>query len=210
MNPYIAYYVFVPLAYLLGSVPFGFLIARAKGIDIRTSGSGNIGATNVLRSVGKSWGALTLLLDALKGLVPAAVFPLLANHFFQIEAGEVLGLGCGCAAILGHNFPVFLKFKGGKGVATTAGVLIGVAPLALAIGFATFVAVVILSRMVSLGSIIAALAIPAASWFLYSSNGYLVPSVLTFLGVLVVWRHRANIARIINGTENRINLKGKK
>lgn len=210
MQSTLPYLILISLAYLLGSIPFGFLIAKAKGIDIRTTGSGNIGATNVLRSVGKGWGILTLLLDALKGLLPAALAPLLADRFFGLENGEIFSLGCGCAAILGHNFPIFLKFKGGKGVATTAGALIGIAPAALGVGLATFIVIFALSRMVSLGSIIAATAIPIAGWLLYRTDGILIPTVLSLLGILVIWRHRANISRIMQGTENRINLKGKK
>ena len=204
------YLILVPAAYLLGAVPFGFIIAKSRGIDIRTVGSGNIGATNVLRSVGKSWGILTLVLDALKGLIPAALFPLIAMKYFSTDSPEILKLSCGFAAIIGHNFPVYLKFKGGKGVATTAGALIGIAPAALGIGLAGFIAAFALSRMVSLGSIIAALTIPIAGWWLYRENGIVIPIALTILGILVIWRHRANIGRIVKGQENRISFSKKK
>jgi glycerol-3-phosphate acyltransferase PlsY len=209
MEAILPYFVFIAIAYLLGAIPFGFLISRARGIDIRTVGSGNIGATNVLRSVGKSWGILTLIMDALKGLIPAAVFPGLAQQAFGIESTEVMSLTCGCAAIMGHNYPIYLKFKGGKGIATTAGALIGIAPLALIVGFVTFAVTFGISRVVALGSIMAALLIPVAAWFLYGSDGLLIPIVLTILGALAVWRHRANIGRILSGTENRIEF-GKK
>lgn len=198
------YLVLVPIAYLLGAVPFGFLVARARGIDIRTVGSGNIGATNVLRSVGKSWGILTLLLDALKGLIPAAVFPVLARIYFGVETDEIMRVACGCTAVIGHNCPVYLKFKGGKGIATTAGALIGIAPLALLCGIATFALVFGISRMVALGSITAATIIPIAAWLLYRDQGRLIPIVLTVLGLLAIWRHRPNIRRMLSGTENRI------
>ncbi len=199
------YLVFIPAAYLLGAVPFGFLIARARGIDIRTVGSGNIGATNVLRSVGKSWGILTLILDALKGLIPAWLFPVLAASVFgDLETSDVMRVVCGCTAVIGHNYPVYLKFKGGKGVATTAGALIGIAPMALLCGIITFALFFGVSRMVALGSIAAAIVIPVAAWLLYSGQGHLIPIVLTVLGVLAIWRHRPNIKRILNGTENRI------
>jgi glycerol-3-phosphate acyltransferase PlsY len=204
MEAILPYLVFIPIAYLLGAIPFGFLISRTRGIDIRTVGSGNIGATNVLRSVGKSWGILTLILDALKGLIPAALFPVIAQTLLGIESPEIMSLTCGCAAILGHNYPIYLKFKGGKGVATTAGALIGIAPLALLVGIVTFAVTFGISRMVSLGSIMAALIIPVAAWFFYRSEGLLIPIVLTILGALAVWRHRANIGRIVNGTETRI------
>ena len=204
MEAILPYLVFIPIAYLLGAIPFGFLISRTRGIDIRTVGSGNIGATNVLRSVGKPWGILTLILDALKGLIPAALFPVLAQKLPGIESPEIMSLTCGCAAIMGHNYPIYLKFKGGKGIATTAGALIGIAPLALLVGLVTFAVTFGISRMVALGSIMAALIIPVAAWFFYRSEGLLIPIVLTILGALAVWRHRANIGRIVNGTENRI------
>ena len=204
MEAILPYLAFIPIAYLLGAIPFGFLISRTRGIDIRTVGSGNIGATNVLRSVGKSWGILTLILDALKGLIPAALFPVLAEKMLGIGSPEIMSLTCGCAEILRHNYPIYLKFKGGKGVATTAGALIGIAPLALLVGIVTFAVTFGISRMVALGSIMAALIIPVAAWFFYRSEGLLIPIVLTILGALAVWRHRANIGRIVNGTENRI------
>ncbi len=190
-------------AYLLGSIPFGLLIGRLRGIDIRQVGSCNIGATNVMRSVGKGWGILTLLLDALKGYIPAALFPWLLHELALLaDAPAWLKIACGCAAILGHNFPLYLRFKGGKGVATSAGVLLGIAPRALLIGLGTFAIVFGISRFVSLGSITAAIVIPAAGFWLY--EGKLVPAILTVLGLLVIWRHKANIRRLLNGTENRI------
>jgi len=204
--------VFVPLAYLLGSIPFGLIVARSRGIDIRTVGSGNIGATNVLRSVGKSWGILTLFLDALKGLIPALCFPLLAKatgESFAINNPDILKVICGCVAVLGHNFPIFLKFKGGKGVATTAGALIGIAPAALGLGLLAFILAFTITRMVSMGSIMAAATIPVAAWLLYLDQGLLIPIVLTILGLLAIWRHRSNIVRIYKGQENRIKF-GKK
>ncbi len=210
MERILPYLLFVPLAYLLGAVPFGFLIARARGIDIRTVGSGNIGATNVLRSVGKSWGILTLVLDALKGLLPALGFPILARTIFDLDDGSIMRVVCGCTAVLGHNYPVYLKFKGGKGVATTAGALIGIAPTALLVGLITFAVVFGVSRMVALGSISAAIVIPIASWWLYHGENHLTPAVLTVLGILVIWRHRANIGRILNGKENRIEFRKQK
>jgi len=204
----LAYLILVSIAYLLGAVPFGFLVARARGIDIRSVGSGNIGATNVLRSVGKSWGILTLVLDALKGLIPAAVFPVLAQQIpflgFSETSAPIISVACGCAAVIGHNYPVYLKFKGGKGIATTAGALIGIAPLALLCGLVTFALFFGLSRMVALGSIASAVIIPIAAWLLYADQGRLIPVVLTVLGVLAIWRHRPNIKRILAGTENRI------
>ncbi|MBT3194251.1 MAG: acyl-phosphate glycerol 3-phosphate acyltransferase, partial [Verrucomicrobia bacterium] len=156
-------------------------------------------------------GVLTLVLDALKGLIPAAVFPVLAQSFFGLESHSVLRVVCGCAAILGHNYPVYLKFKGGKGVATTAGALIGIAPMALLYGLVAFAVVFGLSRMVALGSICAAVVVPVVAWILYgNSRSNLIPAVLTVLGVLAIWRHRANIGRILRGKENRIEFGKKK
>ena len=122
------------LAYLLGAIPFGLLIARANGVDIRKVGSGNIGATNVFRALGKKWGILAFTCDALKGFIPASLFPFLAKTIGAPGDDSVLSLVCACLAIAGHNWPVYLRFKGGKGVATSVGALIGLAPSAAGIG----------------------------------------------------------------------------
>ncbi|MCX7010247.1 MAG: glycerol-3-phosphate acyltransferase, partial [Kiritimatiellaeota bacterium] len=133
MNPWFHLAGWLVLAYLVGAIPCGLLIARLNGVDIRAVGSKNIGATNVYRCVGKGWGILTFVLDAAKGLVPALVFPMLGKSalpaFQSLES--CFGLFCGVAAILGHNFPVYIGFKGGKGVSTSTGVLIGIAPAAV-------------------------------------------------------------------------------
>ena len=186
-------------AYLLGSIPNGLLLARLKGVDLQKVGSGNIGATNVYRGVGKSWGIAAFVLDAVKGFVPAFVFPLLVAG-----APPWLGLACGIAAVAGHNWPVWLKFKGGKGVSTSAGMLLGIAPAAVGIGFAVFAATVALTRFVSLGSILAAIAVPAAYVWLYGTGNRLLAGALVVMGLLVIFKHRANIARLLNGTEPRI------
>lgn len=188
-------------AYLLGAVPFGLLIAKSRGVDIRQVGSKNIGATNVLRSVGKPWGILTFACDALKGYLPAAWFPALAG-----SAAGWLGMACALAAILGHNFPVYLRFQGGKGVATSAGALLGLAPAAMGIGVVVWAALLFAFRYVSLASIVAAAVVPAAGWWLYRATP-LLPGFLTALGVLVIVRHRANIQRLLAGTENRFGRK---
>lgn len=188
------------VSYLLGSIPFGLLIARSRGVDIRSHGSGNIGATNVFRVVGKGWGIFTFVLDALKGFVPAFVFPPIVN--LDGEWGVLFGL----AAILGHSFPVFLGFKGGKGVATSAGMLAGVAPLAVLVGFACWAVCMVVSRYVSLSSIVAAIAVAITVW-LQGDKGLIVNVALTLLAVLVIWLHRANVKRLLNGTENRFGKK---
>lgn len=195
-------------SYLLGAVPFGLLIARARGMDIRRVGSGNIGATNVLRSVGRPWGILTFVLDALKGFVPALLFPMIGNAAGAgFQSLEVPSLACGIAAILGHNFPVYLKFKGGKGVATSAGALLGLAPAAAGVGVAVWALFFFTLRYVSLASIAAAAVIPVAGWLLYAKGGLTLPVALTVLGLLVILRHRANIQRLLAGTESRFSRK---
>lgn len=186
-------------AYLLGSVPNGLLLARLKGIDLQKSGSGNIGATNVFRCVGKGWGIAAFLLDALKGFVPAFVFPRLMD-----SAPPWLGLACGVAAVAGHNWPVWLKFKGGKGVSTSAGMLLGIAPAAVGIGFAAFAVILLTTRWVSLSSIAAAIVVPAAYIGLEGTDNRLLTGALIVMGVLVIFKHRANIGRLLKGTEPQI------
>ncbi|NCA83824.1 MAG: glycerol-3-phosphate 1-O-acyltransferase [Opitutae bacterium] len=186
-------------AYLMGSIPNGLLLARLKGIDLQKVGSGNIGATNVYRCVGKGWGVAAFVLDAVKGFVPAFVFPRLME-----SAPPWLGLACGIAAVAGHNWPVWLNFKGGKGVSTSAGMLLGIAPAAVGIGFAVFALVVALTRFVSLGSILAAVAVPAAYLAMNGIENRLLAGALVAMGALVVVKHRANIRRLLAGTEPRI------
>ena len=191
-------------SYLLGAVPFGFLIARMRGVDIRKVGSGNIGATNVFRSVGKSWGILTFACDALKGFVPAFFFPLAAQSLFGLPASTGAGLLFGAFAIVGHNWPVYIGFRGGKGVATSAGALIGIAWLAMLIALAVWVLVFLAGRYVSLASIAAALALAGAAWPLYlRSEGWFLPAALSALALLAIARHKSNIRRLLSGTEHR-------
>lgn len=199
-------------AYLLGAVPFGWLVARARGVDIRTVGSRNIGATNVFRCVGKSWGILTFLLDLAKGYVGARWVAVLAVRALGggSEAGIGLSLACGCLTVVGHNWPVYLGFRGGKGVATSAGLLLGLAPMGCLLALATWVVVLLGTRYVSVASITAALVLAVAAWPLYLENtGILLPAVLDLLAVLTILRHRANIRRLLDGTESRFNFKRK-
>lgn len=188
------------VAYFFGAVPFGLLVAKSKGVDIRQQGSGNIGATNVFRVLGKGLGIFTFLLDALKGFIPAFVFPMIGN----VE--PVYGVLFGLAAIVGHSFPIYLKFKGGKGVATSAGMLLGVAPLAVGIAFVIWVISLLISRYVSLASILAAITVSIVVW-IQGDKGLVVNIALTAMSALVVWLHRANIKRLMNGTENRFGKK---
>lgn len=199
------------LAYLLGSIPFGFLIAKARGKDIRTLGSGNIGATNVFRSVSKPLGILTFALDFLKGYCGAALLPALAA---TLTGGSVGGMGlavfCGAMTVVGHNWTCFLGFKGGKGIATSAGLLLGLAPAAVGLAFAVWLAAFVISRYVSVASILAAAALGLAVWPLYhAAHGLWFPAVLTLLALLAIFKHRSNIARLRAGTESRFTF-GKK
>lgn len=198
-NTPVALPLLVLAAYLLGAVPNGLLIARLKGIDLQKVGSGNIGATNVFRCVGKGWGVLAFVLDAVKGFVPAFFFPRLLE-----AAPPWLGLACGAAAVAGHNWPVWLKFKGGKGVSTSAGMLLGIAPAAVGIGFAVFALTVALTRFVSLGSILAAVAVAGSGVWLYGADNRLLAGALILMGLLVIVKHRANVGRLLKGTEPRI------
>lgn len=185
--------VFLILGYLLGSVPFGLLLTRAAGLgDVRDIGSGNIGATNVLRTGRKGLAALTFLLDALKGSVAV---------WIALRWGFGAGLAAGLAAFLGHLFPVWLSFKGGKGVSTYAGVLVALAwPAAVAFAV-VWIATAVLTRYSSLASLLASLAAPIVAFFLGSGA---VAGILAVMTLLVFWMHRANIERLLAGTEARI------
>ncbi|HET6854771.1 MAG TPA: glycerol-3-phosphate 1-O-acyltransferase PlsY [Pyrinomonadaceae bacterium] len=187
----------VVIAYLLGSIPFGYLIVRKKlGADIRQSGSGGTGATNVSRRAGKAAGVVTLVLDALKGSLAVLVAKELAPNVDWLIAAAAI------AAILGHMFPVWLGFRGGKGVATGVGVFSILAPFAVLCAGIIFVVIVSLTRYVSLGSIIAAATIPLFVWLRSDSRPVLTAAIVGAL--LIVFAHRGNIARLARGTESRI------
>ena len=181
-------------AYLLGSIPTGLLLAKAAGVDIRTTGSGNIGATNVYRSLGRNIGVLTLVGDSLKGLIPVLVAR-------QLGMGDSLIAAIGCAAFLGHVYTIFLRFKGGKGVATALGVFLGVSPLSIGIALIIFIAVVAAFRYISLGSITAAAAMPFTVTLLDPRPPII--AMTTLIALLVIWKHRENIRRLREGTESR-------
>jgi glycerol-3-phosphate acyltransferase PlsY len=214
MNTTILYILAGTVAYLMGSIPFGFLIAKTQGIDIRTVGSGNIGATNVFRSVSKKLGVITFALDFLKGYCGAALLPLLANAIASAPleglAKDILPVLCGALTIVGHNWTCFLGFKGGKGIATSAGMLMGLSPLGVSIALTLWFVIFVTTRYVSVASICAALTMAVLVWPLHlKTHGVWFPAVLTLLAALAIWKHRSNIARLRAGTESRIEF-GKK
>lgn len=190
------YLVFIPLAYLLGSIPTGVIISRLfGGVDPRTTGSKNIGATNVSRSAGKAAGLFTLAGDFLKGALPVYAA-------FAMGLGDRLIMLTGLAAFIGHLFPVFLGFRGGKGVATAAGVMVVISPAATLISVVVFAATLIAKRFVSLGSMLAAASLPIALSFLTKGKPYL--PLGTLIAVLVILKHKDNIKRLAEGTERRL------
>jgi len=184
------------LAYLIGSVPTGFLWAKACGIDIRKVGSGNIGATNVMRVLGKGPGITVLLIDAAKGFLPV---------FLVNGQGTALPIVCCLAVIAGHNWTCWLKFKGGKGVATSAGALAAMLPGPLLGGLVVWVIVFGISRYVSLASICGAVALPVVTWCL--TRDLTLLSFTVVLSTLAIYKHKSNIQRLLAGTENRVGKK---
>jgi glycerol-3-phosphate acyltransferase PlsY len=187
------------VGYLLGSIPFGLVLTRLGGAgDIRRIGSGNIGATNVLRTGRKGLALATLLFDVAKGLLPTWV----AFHFFGPDMGVLAGAG----AVLGHCFPVWLLFRGGKGVATAAGVMLALSPVALLIALAAFIVVACLTRIVSAASLAAAVVAPLAVWWLGRPQ---LVELFTFIAVIVFIKHAANIQRLLKGQESKLSFGAK-
>lgn len=191
------YSILLPaISYLIGAIPFGILLSHGRGINIREQGSKNIGATNVSRLLGRKLGFCTLLLDAAKGFLPMFAADLLLGD--NSSSNLVLGL-CGAAAVIGHMFPVFLQFKGGKGVATSLGVFLYLAPKSLMICFAVFISVTVSTGFVSLGSLLASAAILPSLYFFSEPFWKLL---LSGFVVLMIWiKHHQNISRLLNGTE---------
>lgn len=205
--------VTVLLSFLSGSIPTGWLVARLYRVDIQRTGSGNIGATNVFRVLGKGPGVFVLLVDAAKGYVPARFLAAwVIQWFFEpgatVPAGlvEYLPIAAGFAAILGHVYTPWLRFKGGKGIATAAGVLAAWIPLAFVIALMVWLLVFAVSGYVSLGSITAAAILPLAVWGTKAGTPYVIMSAI--IGALAIYKHRANIARLRAGTEARFGRRG--
>jgi acyl phosphate:glycerol-3-phosphate acyltransferase len=195
-------------SYLIGSIPWGYLFARAKGVDIRQHGSGNIGAANVHRVMGKKWGYVVFLCDFLKGLLSVELGSLIAAHFqlSPVLGGVIAGIAC----VLGHDYSIWLRFKGGKGIATLAGAVLAIFPLAFVSFGVVWIVVFFIGRYTSLASISAAAALPVPVILMVANTEPDFPWLVGFsisMAALAIWRHRGNIVRLANGTENRFGKK---
>ena len=198
--------IYLILSYLIGATPIGLLVAKSRGINIREVGSCNIGATNVFRCVGKGWGLLTFFIDALKGWFPAT---LLAGMLIDNPSPNLNLMG-GALAIAGHNWPVWLKFKGGKGVATSAGMLLGLSPHVVGCGLLAWILLMLTTRYVSVASMGAAITVGLAAWYFHLDQGLALPITFSIIALVIVIRHRSNISRLLKGNENRFSFKKKK
>lgn len=200
-----SYLIVALVSYLIGSIPAGYLVGQARGVDIRREGSGNIGATNVLRVLGKPYGYAVFLFDFLKGVGAVRLSILIASRMDPSnDATELIGIVSGVLCVIGHSYPVWLGFKGGKGVATSAGVLFGLMPVAALIMMIVWLVIFALTKYVSVASIVAAIALPLAVLGmvrLQETNGMALVYFSICLTVVIVWRHRSNIARLRKGTE---------
>ena len=192
-------------AYLIGGIPFGFLIGKLRGIDVRTVGSKNIGATNVFRTVGKKWGLLAFFCDVMKGLVPTLVAKML-----YAETMPAMPILVGITCVAGHMLTPYMKFKGGKGVATAFGALIALMPATVGMAFALFAIVFACSHYISLGSCAAATSLAVMVWIPFLDhagyNDLPLCILVTLIAAFIVWKHRSNIGRLVRGEENKIYL----
>jgi glycerol-3-phosphate acyltransferase PlsY len=199
------------LGYLCGSLPFGYFAGRISGTDIRAAGSGNIGATNVLRVLGKKWGYAVFLADAFKGFAAVRLSSLIAEQVISARPyAEYFAILAAVTCIIGHTFPVWLRFKGGKGVATSVGAVFGLMPIAAITIFTIWVIVFEITRYVSVASIVAASSLPITiavlmRWKIIQGTGLLYFSSVML--ILVLWRHRSNFSRLLKGTEQRFTRK---
>lgn len=205
-------WLLLPLGFLLGSIPFGLILGKLKGVDIREHGSGNIGSTNVFRTLGKQSGILCLILDFSKGFIPVLLAVKLTP---DNTLGQTIEVATAMAAILGHNYSPWISFKGGKGIATTGGALIPIMPVGVVVLILIFLVVTFITKYVSVGSIATAIALPMTTFGGSYSHGYVADGTWNkplfifslIAGILAVWKHRGNIARLRAGTESRINEK---
>jgi len=196
-------------SYLIGSIPSGYLVAKSQGIDIRQHGSKNIGATNVLRVMGKKWGYLVFFCDSFKGFASVKLGALIAAHaLLSPVLGSVIAA---IACILGHNYTIWLRFKGGKGIATSGGVVVALFPVLVVLCVAVIWFVVFFAgRYVSLASIAAAVALPCVVFLATGKNGsdfWILFGFSALIGALAIWRHQSNIGRLLKGTESRFGKK---
>jgi acyl phosphate:glycerol-3-phosphate acyltransferase len=190
--------LFIVLAYLIGSIPVGVILGKMKGVDPRKTGSGNIGATNVMRAGGKALGIITLFGDAAKGFIPVFLAELFG---LDVSIIAIIGL----AAFLGHVFPIFLRFKGGKGVATALGVYIAIGPLVILGAFIIFIIVFLIWRYVSLASLIGAIMVPIGLYVIKAPCEFVIMAGI--IAMIVIIRHKENISRLLKGTENKLSFK---
>ena len=201
----------VLVSYLLGSIPAGYLAGRIAGIDIRHAGSGNIGATNVTRVLGKRYGYPVFIVDFLKGLVAVSISILIEKRAQPVLVPtELFGIVAAISCVIGHSFPVWLSFKGGKGVATSMGALFGLVPFVALIGVAVWVITFEMTRYVSVASMTAALAVPISILILMplkQTGGAVLLYFSICLAALVIFRHRSNLSRLVRGTEPRFKRK---
>ena len=196
-------------AYLIGAIPFGYLIGKMRGIDVRTVGSKNIGATNVFRTVGKKWGLLAFFCDVMKGFIPTLAAVQFSASSQQLSANG-LPLCVAIACVVGHMLTPYMKFRGGKGVATAFGALIALLPATVGIAFAIFAFTFACSHYISLGSCVAATALAVMVWIPFCDHaGYRdlpLCVLVTLIAAFIVWKHRSNIGRLVRGEENKIFL----
>jgi len=199
-----------PIAfYLIGSVPTGYLLGKSRGLDIRQHGSGNIGATNVWRVMGRNWGLLAFASDFLKGFLPLYLLRTLSFAEGGSWLVALLLVICGLAAIIGHNYTPWLGFKGGKGIATSAGVLGALMPPVLGVALSLWIIATLVTRMVSVGSILAAASLAPLAFYFYPGQ-WIYFGLACLAGLLAIVRHRSNIQRLLAGTESRIEFGSKK
>jgi acyl phosphate:glycerol-3-phosphate acyltransferase len=201
----VIYFAAALVAYLLGSIPFGFIAGLIAGVDVREHGSGNIGATNTLRVLGKKYGYAVFVADTLKVFLAVRIALWLAQ--FDPSTSYFIGILAALFVVLGHSFPVWLRFRGGKGVAAAAGACLGLLPVATFIAVIVWLAIFFLFRFVSLASIVAAIALPISAWLLGNVADPILLGFSGLIAALIIFRHRSNIVRLLQGSEARFDRK---
>ena len=209
MTPHAWQWLWPVLFYLIGSMPTGYLLGKSRGLDIRQHGSGNIGATNVWRVMGRNWGLVAFASDFLKGFLPLYFLRTLSFPEGGSWLVALLLVICGLAAIIGHNYTPWLGFKGGKGIATSAGVLGALMPPVLGVALSLWIIATLVTRMVSVGSILAAASLAPLAYYFYPGE-WIYFGLACLAGLLAIVRHRSNIQRLLTGTESRIEFGSKK